>query len=84
MSATEYAVDESSYILAELINNLKNYDGIIFYSLLQLPIIKKNRFKVYASILKKNKQSNVQLISTNYRLFYINSLFSFHFLFLFI
>lgn len=56
MSATEYAVDESSYILTELINNLKNYDGIIFYSLLQLPIIKKNRFKVYASILKKKKK----------------------------
>lgn len=56
MSATEYAVNESSYVLTELINNLKNYDGIIFYSLLQLPIIKKNRFKVYASILKKKKK----------------------------
>jgi len=43
MSATEYAVEGSLYILSELINNLKNYDGIIFYSLFQLPIKKKEK-----------------------------------------
>ena len=37
MSATEYSVEGSSYVLSDLINNLKNYDGIIFYSLFQLP-----------------------------------------------
>jgi sporadic carbohydrate cluster protein (TIGR04323 family) len=56
MSATEYAIDESMYILSELINNLKNYDGIIFYSLFQLPTDKKDRHKVYTSILKKKKK----------------------------
>jgi sporadic carbohydrate cluster protein (TIGR04323 family) len=56
MSATEYAAEESSYILTELINNLKNYDGIIFYSLFQLPIKKKNRHKLYDAILKKKKK----------------------------
>ena len=53
MSATEYAVEESSYILSELIHNLKNYDGIIFYSLFQLPIKKKDRHQVYNSIIKR-------------------------------
>ena len=37
MSATEYTIENSSYILRELVDNLKNYNGIIFYSLFQLP-----------------------------------------------
>ena len=67
MSATEYAVDGSSYILSELINNLKNYDGIIFYSLLQLPANIEDRHKVYNSVLRKNKQLHfvVENLSAN-------------------
>ena len=56
MSATEYAVEGSLYILSELIHNLKNYDGIIFYSLFQLPIKKKDRHRVYSSVIKNKKQ----------------------------
>ena len=56
MSATEYAIENSSYILTELVNNLKNYDGIIFYSLFQLPIKKQDRQKVYKSIIKNKKE----------------------------
>jgi len=56
MSATEYAIEKSYYILSELINNLENYDGIIFYSLFQLPVKKKERFQVYKNIIKKRKQ----------------------------
>lgn len=56
MSATEYAVKDSLYILSELIDNLKNYDGIVFYSLFQLPIKKKERHQVYNSIIKNKKQ----------------------------
>jgi sporadic carbohydrate cluster protein (TIGR04323 family) len=56
MSATEYTFSESFYILSHLISNLKNYDGIIFYSLFQLPLIKEDRHKVYNFIIKKNKQ----------------------------
>jgi sporadic carbohydrate cluster protein (TIGR04323 family) len=56
MSATEYSVEGSTYILSELIHNLKNYDGIIFYSLFQLPVKKKDRHKVYKAIIKKKKQ----------------------------
>lgn len=56
MSATEYAIENSSYILSELINNLKNYDGIIFYSLFQLPIKKQERQRIYKSIIRNKKQ----------------------------
>jgi sporadic carbohydrate cluster protein (TIGR04323 family) len=67
MSATEYAVEESSYILSELIHNLKNYDGIIFYSLFQLPIKKKDRHRVYNYIIKRKKQLHfvVESLSAN-------------------
>jgi sporadic carbohydrate cluster protein (TIGR04323 family) len=56
MSATEYAINDTFYILSELIDNLKNYDGIIFYSLFQLPVEIKKRQKIYNSVLKKKKQ----------------------------
>ena len=56
MSVTEYAVEGSLYILLELIQNLKNYDGVIFYSLFQLPIKKKDRHQIYDDIVKNKKQ----------------------------
>ena len=56
MSATEYAIENSFYILSELLSNLKNYDGIVFYSLFQLPIKKQDRQRVYRSIIKNKKQ----------------------------
>ena len=58
MSATEYAVEESSYILSELIHNLKNYDGIIFYSLFQLPIKKKRSAPSIQLHYKKKKTTS--------------------------
>jgi sporadic carbohydrate cluster protein (TIGR04323 family) len=67
MSATEYAVKGSSLILSELMHNLKNYDGIIFYSLFQLPINKKDRHQVYNSIIESKKQLHfvVESLSVN-------------------
>ena len=56
MSATEYTIENSSYILSELINNLKNYDGVVFYSLFQLPTKKQDRQRVYRSIIKNKKE----------------------------
>ena len=41
MSATEFTFENSTFILHELIEELNNYDGILFYSLLQLPKDKK-------------------------------------------
>jgi sporadic carbohydrate cluster protein (TIGR04323 family) len=47
MSATEYAFEGSTYILAELIDNLRNYDGLVFYSLFQLPLKMSVLHKLY-------------------------------------
>lgn len=56
LSSTEYSHNNSSYILMELLSDLRNYDGLIFYSLFQLPIDQKKRNVVYDKILKKKKQ----------------------------
>ena len=55
LSATEYAMSESTFILFELTKNYNNYDGIVFYSLLQLPANKDERYKLYKESLDKNK-----------------------------
>jgi len=58
LSSTEYKTKNSTYILEEILENLQNYDGIIFYSLFQLPENKNLRFKIYRKILTKKKQLN--------------------------
>lgn len=55
LSSTEYSSKNSSYILFELLENLNNYDGILMYSLFQLPVNKTLREKFYSIILKKKK-----------------------------
>ena len=37
LSGTEYTFKKSSYILFEILENIKTYDGILFYSIYQLP-----------------------------------------------
>lgn len=56
MSATEYSFKGSDHILLELIKNFKKYDGILFYSFLQLPENKKKRLNLYKNIFKKKKE----------------------------
>ena len=56
LSGTEYAFKGSSYILSEILDNIKDYDGILFYSLYQLPENLEKRKKLYKKIIaKKNK-----------------------------
>ncbi len=61
MSATEYAYKNSTFILTELIEELKNYDGIIFYSLLQLPKNIKDQKYLFQKILKKKKELHFEV-----------------------
>ena len=61
LSATEYAMSESTFILFELTKNYNNYDGIVFYSLLQLPANKEERYKLYKESLDKNKELHFAL-----------------------
>ena len=52
LSSTEYRQDNSTYILFEILHNIKNYDGIIMYSVFQLPEKKVLRNKLYSGFLK--------------------------------
>jgi sporadic carbohydrate cluster protein (TIGR04323 family) len=56
LSATEYAVDKSTYILFELVKDYRNYNGIVFYSIFQLPFEKKLRHLIYKKTIEKKKE----------------------------
>jgi len=56
LSATEYAMKESSLMLNKLIKELKGIDGLIFYSLFQLPENNIERQKIYRIIINLKKE----------------------------
>lgn len=56
LSATEYSMQNSSLILEEVINELKNIHGVVAYSLFQLPENDIMRLKILKIFLKKNKK----------------------------
>jgi sporadic carbohydrate cluster protein (TIGR04323 family) len=55
LSATEYAMDGSHLILEQVLNELPSIDGIIPYSLFQLPIDSDHRNRFYERILSLGK-----------------------------
>ena len=61
LSSTEYVFSNSSLILFEVIDNLKKCDGIIFYSLMQLPINKEKRHYLFKQIIREKKQIHFAL-----------------------
>ena len=70
LSASEYAMENSYLILEELMNKIQSLDGIVFYSLFQLPEDKNYRKKIYKNVLKKNKKiyfsvENYKFLSKN-------------------
>ena len=56
LSATEYVMEDSYLMLRKVLNEIKNVDGILFYSLFQLPTSKNERYNIYDKILKKKKE----------------------------
>jgi sporadic carbohydrate cluster protein (TIGR04323 family) len=56
LSSTEYAMENSSLILREITEKYNLYDGIVFYSLLQMPISPDERKKLYNKTLLNKKQ----------------------------
>ena len=52
LSATEYAVDKSTYILFELVKDFRNYNGIVLYSVFQLPSEKKLRHQLFKKTIE--------------------------------
>lgn len=55
LSATEYAFKNSEFILRHLIKSLNKYDGLIFYSIFQLPAKKESREFLYKKLIKLKK-----------------------------
>lgn len=55
LSATEYAMVGSHLILSQILDDLRDLDGIVAYSLLQLPEDRYQRQKVYDRVLDSQK-----------------------------
>ena len=79
LSNTEYSAPKSTKILMNILENLNKYDGIIFYSLFQLPENFLERQKVYKKIIDKKKQLHFALedrqASTKEDIRYIEKIF---------
>ena len=56
LSATEYAMEGSDLMLFKVNNELKKIDGIVAYSLFQLPEDNYRREIFFKSVLEKNKK----------------------------
>ena len=55
LSASEYAMPDSYMILESVLDDLTNIDGIVFYSLYQLPMQPERRRSVYSRVLEADK-----------------------------
>ena len=55
LSATEYAMENCSMVLAQAINDSKKIDGIIAYSIFQMPRDTYSRNKIINKIINKKK-----------------------------
>ncbi len=55
LAATEYAMADSSMILESVLDDLDSVDGVVFYSLYQLPTQSKLRNSVYSRALESGK-----------------------------
>ena len=56
LSSTEYAMENCHLMLGQVLDELKSIDGIVAYSLFQLPEDKNLRLKVYKKILDLKKE----------------------------
>tara|TARA_B100001540_G_scaffold308608_1_gene323552 strand:- start:2104 stop:2499 length:396 start_codon:yes stop_codon:yes gene_type:complete len=56
LSFVEYRFENSSLMLEKVLNELNRIDGIIFYSLFQMPQDDKERKVIYKKILGKKKE----------------------------
>jgi sporadic carbohydrate cluster protein (TIGR04323 family) len=55
LAAAEYAMPNSYMILESVLDDLESVDGIVFYSLYQLPIQQDQRKSVYSRVLDAKK-----------------------------
>ena len=84
LSSTEYSSDNSFLMLEKTVNEIKLYDGIISYSIFQLPksieyrnfLLNKmlNKKKIYCSVLEKITISNKKDLNYLNQILNINNL----------
>ena len=55
LSATEYSMKSSNLILDQLVNDLNRVDGIVAYSIFQMPNDDLKRNKIFSKIIKLKK-----------------------------
>ena len=56
LSSTEYVFKNSDLMLKQVMHELDDIDGVVSYSLYQLPEDDKNRKDIYKKIIKKKKR----------------------------
>ena len=56
LSATEYAMENSALMLRQLVKDLPSTDGIVAYSIFQMPEDDDERQSIFQSILSSNKE----------------------------
>mgnify|MGYP006089093655 CR=1 FL=1 len=56
LSATEYAMENSTIILRQLVKELPKIDGIIAYSIFQMPEDDDERKSIFNSVLSSKKE----------------------------
>ena len=61
LSGTEYAIQNSYLMLQQVIDEIPSIDGIVFYSLFQMPETQKHRLQIYDNILDKNGEIHFAL-----------------------
>ena len=55
LSATEYAMDNCSLMLNKILNDLDSIDGIVMYSMFQLPENNEERKDIVIKVINKRK-----------------------------
>ena len=56
LSSVEYAMKDCHLMLEQVLNEIKSIDGVVVYSLFQLPRSEKLRSKIYKKILNNKKE----------------------------
>ena len=55
LSSTEYSMQKSHFILNHILSDLKSIDGIVAYSIFQMPYDNLERNKIFQKIIKLKK-----------------------------
>ena len=56
MSSVEYSMNNCFFVLEGLVKSLKKYDGVVAYSIFQMPLDQNKRVKIYKEFIKKKKR----------------------------